>query len=234
MSLPFPVRAGVRAGVVLAMLASGPATAAADWTATAGDLGTNASRFAVHVGGSWGPINGTEVEKVDPATGLEVGVSGRVWRSFSLYGSYATSQGSVKGQIVQLLDQPIRADGRSGTVDGDVSFRRFRAGVRIDGLRQEDWPFQAYFVGAAVFSTNEVKLNSVDGRPPQVLDLPDGGTLDLAKFDDSQLGFLGRIGVEYLLTTRFWVYTNFTYEVIEPPPGTNATASVNGGLTIRI
>lgn len=234
MSLPFPVRAGFLAGLGFALFASQVAAAEEDWTPAAGDLGWTTTRFALHVGGSWGPIGGTEVEKVDPASGFEVGLSGRVYHSISLYGSYASSKGNVKGQVVQLLDQPVRTDRRSGTVDGELTFRRYRAGLRIDGLRQESWPFQAYFVGAAVFSTNEVKLSSVDEAPPASIPIPGGGMLDLAKFDDSQTGFLGRVGIEYIVAPRVWVYGAFSYEVFEPPPGTNATASVNVGVTIRI
>jgi Outer membrane protein beta-barrel domain len=233
MNLPSPARTGALVGLAVALSLVGPARAD-DWTETTGGLGHEATRFALHIGGSWGPVNGTEVEKVDPASGFEVGLSARVLWSISLYGSYASTSGNVSGQLVQLLDQRVRADGRSGNVDGSLDFRRYRAGLRIDGLRQKNWPFQAYFVGAAVFTTNEIKLDSVDHAPPVPIALPQGGSVDLRKFDDSQTGFLGRVGVEYPLVPHAWVYVNFTYEVLEPPPGTNATTSFNGGLTLRI
>lgn len=236
MSLPFSVRAGALAGLGVALLLPGVATADSDWIPAAGDLGLSSTRYAIHVGGSWGPVSGTEVENTEPASGVEIGVSVRVLWSVSAYGSFAWSRSTVKGQIVQLLDQEVRADGRSGNVDGELTSRRLRYGVRVDGLRQEGWPFQIYFVGAAVQSVNEVTINSLDHvSPPPPIPLSGGRTLDIGKFDDGgQWGFLGRVGVEYLVTKQAWVYGNFTYEVVEPPPGTYATASINAGLTYRI
>lgn len=233
MRLPWFGRVGLAAGLALVLEWPG-ITLAEGWTAAAGDMGRDESRIAVQIGGSWGAVGGTEVEKVDPARGFEVGASYRVFRSASVYGSYASSTASVSGQLTQLLDQRIRPDGNSGNVDGEISFRRFRAGLRVDGLRQEDWPIQVYFIGAAVFSTNEVRIDSVDQAPPQPVAKAGGGVVDPSKFEDTQTGFLGRVGVEYRVMPRVGVDLGFTYEIFEPPPGTNSTTSLNGGVTIRI
>jgi len=218
----------------LVCLFCGPAAAADDWEAGVGEMGRTASRIALQVGGSWGAIYGTEVERTNPAAGFEVGASYRVFRIFSLYGGYASSKANVDGQLVELLDQPVRADGRSGNVKGDITYSRYRAGIRIDGMRQENWPVQVYFLGAAIFSTNKVAIDEVDHASPSPVPAPGGGMVDLGGFEDSQIGFLGRMALEYRFAPRFGTYMGFTYEVFEAPPGTNSTTAVTGGLTFRM
>ena len=61
-----------------------------------------------------------------------------------------------------------------------------------------------------------------------------GGEVNLGGFEDQQIGILGRIGMEYRVTRNLGVDLGFNYEIFEPPPGTNATAALSGGLTIRI
>ncbi|MBZ0269118.1 hypothetical protein K8I85_13245 [bacterium] len=218
----------------LVCLLCGPVAAADDWEAGVGEMGRTATRIALQIGGSWGAIYGTEVEKTNPATGFEVGASYRVFRIFSLYGGYASSKANIDGQLVELLDQPVRADGRSGNVSGDITYARYRTGIRIDAMRQKNWPAQIYFLGAAVFSTNKVAIESVDHEAPAPVPAPGGGTVDLTGFEDSQIGFLGRVAVEYRFAPRIGTYLGFSYEVFEAPPGTNSTTALSGGLVFRI
>jgi opacity protein-like surface antigen len=140
----------------------------------------------------------------------------------------------VDGQIVELLDQPVRADGRSGNVSGELTFTRYRVGLRLDGLRQQNWPAQVYFIGGAVFATTKVAIDTVDYATPGLVPAPGGGRVDLGGFEDSQVGFMGRIGMEYRVAANLSVNLGFTYEVFEPPPGTNSNTAFNGGLTYRI
>lgn len=232
MKLPRFVR--VAPGVcALVCLWSAPVLAA-DWQAAAGDMGRNESRIALDIGGSWALVSGDEVEKVNPATGFEVGAAFRFFRSASLYGAFASSKSTVDGQIVALIDQPVRADGRSGNVSGDVTFTRYRAGLRIDGMRQERWPAQVYFIGAAVFVTTKVAIDTVDQATPAPIPALGGGMVDLGGFEDSQVGFMGRVGMEYSVAPRVGVDLGFTYEVFEAPPGTSSAAGFHGGVTFRI
>lgn len=234
MKFPSLARTRILGGVCLLLLAAGPAAAAEDWTPALGDLGRTATRFALHIGGNWSAITGTEVEQMDSATGYEAGISVRVFRSFSLFGGYAVSSGDVKGQVVQLLDQNVRPDGRSGNVSGQIEARRFRTGIRVDALRERNWRFQPYLLGAAVFTTTEVTIDSVDQAAPRPVPVVGGGSADISRFEDSQIGALARFGVEYRVVPLIGIDFNLSLEMMELPPGTNAATSVNGGITIRI
>ena len=234
--MKLPWLAGPAVGVAsLALLPLVPsaAHAADDWEATMGELGRNASRYALHLGAGYGGWDGTEVSRVDPALGFEVAASFRAYGNYSLYAGYALASADVQGQVAELLDQKVRPDGRSGNVDGSLDVSRFRVGVRIDALREQNWRFQPYVVFAAVFSTSTVDLNSVDGAPPRPSPNAEGELVDIRSFDDSQIGAMGRIGLEWMVLPRIGVNAAFTYEGIELPPGTHAIIGAGTGLTFR-
>jgi hypothetical protein len=187
------------------------------------ELQVNGTRLRVHGGVLYGTVSGSEVEKTDPAFGFEIGGSFRVLRGLSICGSFAKSRSNVDGQVVQLLDVPVRVDGRSGTVDGRVDFDRFRVGVRVDGLRQPSFRVQPYLLGAATFTKNKVKLDTVDRAKPAQ-----------PSYDDSQIGGVGQFGVEVGVAPRIGVDAHFVYEVFEFPPATNSSLGVGAGVALRL
>ncbi len=192
------------------------------------------SRGGVFGGLLWGSLDGSEVEKADPAIGFEGGAFWHVWRGVSVWGSYALSTHDVNGQLVQLLDQPVRGDSRSGTVTGSVQASRARAGVRLDAVRQPGWRFVPYAVAAVCFSSVEVTVDSVDGvAPPAAVPDASGNPVDIRRIDDTQLGGLGRFGVEFQVAPMLRVDVHGTYEVLEFPAGTNASAAAGTGLVYR-
>jgi hypothetical protein len=190
----------------------------------------------VHGGLSYGIMAGAEIENADPAPGFEIGGSARVFGAVSVLAGFALSRADVDGQVVQLLDQRVRADGRSGTVHGQIETRRIRAGVRFDAYRERDWKLQPYFALGALFSSIDVQLDEVDGQsPPAPLPNPDPtqpGT-DIASFGEDQLGAFGSAGVEYDITSRFAADLHGTFEVIEFQPGTNSILSAGAGVVAR-
>lgn len=234
--MKLPSLARPLAGVAsLALLSLAPSTAhsADDWEATMGDLGRTTTRIGLHLGAFYGATSGSEVRRVEPAAGLEVGASYRVLGSFSLYGSYALSSADVKGQVTELIDQKVRPDGRSGNVDGTIDLSRFRAGIRVDALREKGWKYQPYLVLAASITNSTVELKTVDGAPPRPSRNPEGILIDPSSFADSQIGAMGRLGVEYPVANHVGANLAFTYEGIELPPGTHSVISAYGGLTLR-
>jgi len=202
-------------------------------SAPAVELVTADAATVFWIGAAWEGISGNEVDAVDPAPVFEVGASRRFWHDVSLWVSAAVSKHSILAQTRQLLDQPLTPT-RSGLVDGDVSTRRLRAGIRLDGLGEPGWPFAPYVVAAASWSTVEVEIASVNGvaPPPAVPDVR-GNPVDVSKFDDSQIGGLGRFGVEYALGARVRIDAHVDYEVLEFPPGTGATVGAGGGAVLR-
>jgi hypothetical protein len=215
-------------------LALAPSAWAAPWEADVGDLGRNAHSFAVHVGLSYGTLTGSEVPKTEAGPGFEGGLSYRVGGNLSLYGGLAWHTSNVNGQIVSILDTNVRKDGRSGTVEGTVTTPRIRGGIRVDAYRMEDWKFQVYLMGGALYSMVEGKLDSIDGQsPPDPYEAPDGSEVDPGKIEANLWGAFGRVGVDYLLGERFAVDLNFTYETIDPPAGTNDLSTFTLGGTFR-
>jgi hypothetical protein len=229
-------RSGGVAAACAAILLPGPVLAAA-WTAVAGDLGRDDTRFAVHAGVSYGTMEGSEVEDTEPARGIDVGFSVRVLGSISVLASYAVDRSDVSGQLPQIIDQNVRADGRSGHVIGQVESRRLRAGLRVDAYREQGWRFQPYIMGAVTRSIVEVTLDSVDGQSPPspVPSLnPAEPATDISSFDTgSLLGALGRIGMEVRVSSRIGVDVNGTVEVVEFEPGTNTIFSGGSGLVVH-
>lgn len=209
-----------------------PAGATA-WEAAAGDLGRNAHRFAVHFGASYGVLTGNEVPKTEAGPGFEAGVSWRVLSSLSLYAGGAWHTSNVKGQIASLLDVNVRPDGRSGTVEGKIVTPRLRGGLRVDAYRMQDWKFQVYFVGGAMFSFVEATLDSIDGAPPSPYESPAGFLVDPGTITADLFGLFGRVGVDYLVGSRLAVDANFTFETIDPPPGTNDLSTFTLGAVFR-
>ena len=112
-----------------------------------------------------------------------------------------------------------------------------RVRIRLDALREKNWRFRPYLVGAVVFSNLDVTLDSVDGKnPPDRVtgDPPDYPLVDVSSFSDSQLGGLARFGLEYGLTGSVALDVSGTYEVIEFPSGTNTMSAGNAGVVIRL
>jgi hypothetical protein len=234
--------AQARALTGLAVCAAGvaflarPSAVAAGWVPTAGDLGRSDSRYALHIGGNYGVISGAEVEGVDPGIGYEGGLSFRVLGSLSVFGSYAVNSSTVDAQLIEILDQDVRPERRSGHVEGDVETSRLRAGLRIDAHHESGWRFRPYLVGAVLFSTIDVKIDSVDNvsPPPKVPTNPPGSPpVDIRKISDEQLGAMLRFGVEYYVMRAVAIDLNVSHEVVEFPAGTNAITSFHGGLSIR-
>jgi len=192
-----------------------------------------AHRFAVHFGGSYGAPAGSEVPRTEAGPGFEVAGSYRAWRSLSLYGGFAWHSSAVKGQVTRILDPPVRPDRRSGTVDGNVRYSRLRGGVRVDAYRMEDWKFQIYLMGGVLWTSVEAALDTVDGLPPVPYADPAGNLVDPGNITSSLLGAFGRAGVDYSVTSRFAVDLSFTFETIDPPPGTNDLASFTLGGVFR-
>lgn len=208
--------------------------AAPAWEPVAGDLGRDRERVLLRVGIAYGVMQGSELEKMDPAKGVEAGIAVPVLGSISVTGSFALDRANVDGQVRQLLDQNLRADGRSGTVKGEVQTSRFRAGFRVDAYRESGWLFQPYFEGAAVFSAIRVTIDSVDGKAPKPVPVPGGEQLlDIGEFTDHEIGALGRAGVEYHVSSRLAVDLGGNVEIIEFQAGTNSIFSLDTGLAFR-
>jgi hypothetical protein len=210
------------------------ARAAPTWEPVAGELGRDRDRFLIRGGVSYGVMDGSELENMDPARGFDAGVAVPVLGSLSLTGSFALDRADIKGQVTRILDQNVRPDGRSGTVEGQVETSRFRAGIRVDAYREKDWKFTPYLQAAVVFSSIKVTLDSVDGAPPQPYPVP--GTnqvIDISEYTDHEIGGLGRAGVEYHLSSRLSVDLCGNVEIIEFQAGTNSILSLGSGLTAR-
>jgi hypothetical protein len=220
-------------GAVAFCLAIAPAAVAVPWEADAGDLGRTAHRFALHIGGSWGILTGVEVPDADAGFGFEIAASSRVWKNLSLSAGYARHSSNVQGQVVQLLDTYVRPDRRSGSVDGKIDVPRLRGGVRIDAYRVQEWRFQVYAMGGVMYSFVEATLDTIDGQPPQPYEGPDGRTVDPGTITADLLGMFGRVGAEYLAGERLGVDASFTFETVDPPPGTNDLVSFALGAVYR-
>lgn len=210
-----------------------PSPAQAEWEVTEGELGRSSNRIAIHAGLGWTGVSGSDVERVDPTYSLDFGVSARVFRSLSLYGSYALSAHDVAGQVKSLVGQNVRPDGRSGNIDGTFDLTRIRVGIRFDGVRAETIKLQPYLAGGVVFASTTVELATVDGGAPQPSLNADGEFVNPASFDTSTIGGFMRAGVEYLLTEELSVFADGLFEVIEPPAGLHSAAAVTGGITFR-
>jgi hypothetical protein len=187
-------------------------------------LAPSPSRVGVFAGAFYGSLSGSHIEHVDPGAGFDGGASYRVLSDLSVWASFATSSYNVsKQQVTQLLGKDVLDSGRSATVEGSLTFTRVRVGVRVDGLRESTFRFQPYFVGAAIFTTNKAKLDTVDGVPPAN-----------PSHSDSKIGGYGRFGVELHVTPRVDVDGFATYEVFEFPASTNAALSAGGGVHFRL
>lgn len=207
---------------------------AESWVATAGTLGRDVPRFSVRGGVSYGLMKGSELEEMDPSRGFDVGVSVRLFGNVSAVGSFAIDTADVDGQVRSLVDQNVRPDGRSGTVQGQVETSRFRVGGRVDAWRERGWRFQPYLTGTVMFSSIDVTIDSVDGNPPLPVPDPDGGAeRDISSFSESQLGGSARLGVEYRVASAVHVDVNGIVDFVEFQPGTNTIYSVNSGLVFR-
>jgi hypothetical protein len=133
------------------------------------------------------------------------------------------------------VDQNVRPDGRSGYVVGKIEQTRFRAGIRVDAYREKNWRVRPYLMGAVVFSTTDVTIDSVNGQSPPALVPGDVITdpVDISSFSQSHVGGLARVGLEVPVASSVFVDVSGNIEVIEMQPGTNSIYSVNSGLTIR-
>lgn len=199
-----------------------------------GALLADSSRLSFRASATWGTLDGSEVENADPALGVEAAASFRVFGPLSVWGGFATATHKVEGQVLQLLDQPVRPDQRSGTVDGEISNRRLRGGIRLDGMRQANVRVVPYVVLGAMWVTTEVTIDKVDGAPPRPVRNEFGYVVDISKFEDSRLGCMARAGIEWRFAGALGVDAHATYELLEFPPGAAGGVSAGGGLTYRL
>lgn len=198
------------------------------------ELVGDAAPAGAFVGVVWSTLGGSEVESVDPAIGFEVGGFVRLFPAVSVWGSAAYANHAVSAQLARLLDQPLRPDGRSGRVEGEVRMVRLRAGVRLDAMREPDWRYTPYFVVAASLSRADVTIDSIDGNsdPPPVPG-PDGEPVDVTSYHDTQIGALGRLGVEFLLTESVRIDVHGSFEAAKLPPSANYSVVAGAGLGLR-
>lgn len=234
MRRPAAVRIALPLSFALLALSS-VAHAASEWEPVAGGLGRDNDRVLLRVGGGTGLMRGDELSKLDPAKGLEAEVALRAFWSVSVTGSWAMDRADVNGQVVQLLDQRVRADGRSGNVTGRVETKRVRAGLRVDAYREKNWKFTPYFEGGVVFSQITITIDSVDGAPPAPVPAYDGTdrVLDISEYTNNEIGAMGRAGVEYQLAPSFGVDLAGNVEIIEFQAGKNSIYSFGGGFFYR-
>jgi hypothetical protein len=197
---------------------------AQDWVPGEGELGADQSRFILSLNLAYSDVSGSELEKVDPSPGICAGAAMRVFSLVSACASVSRNSSSVEGQITQLLDQDVRLDGRSANVVADVTLLRVGAGARIDSVREEKWRYRPYALGEVLFAKTNVKLDRVDGAPPQVTD----------SYSEFYFGALGRVGVDVRFTPNWGVDVSGTYEILEFPAGTAMVASVGAGVAYRI
>jgi hypothetical protein len=230
-SLATPPRLGW--GAFALWLTVVPAVSAVPWQADVGNLGRTAHRYAFHIGGSYGILTGSEVPDTESGPGFEVAASSRVWSSLSVYVGYARHSSNVQGQIAQLLDTNVRPDGRSGTVDGKILVPRLRGAVRVDAFRAQDWKFQVYAQGGVLYSFVEATLETIDGEPPEPYEGPDGTLVDPGTITADLLGMFGRVGADYLVGQRLGLDGSFTWEVVDPPAGTNDLVTFAAGAVFR-
>ncbi|MGQ0723191.1 MAG: hypothetical protein ACT4PE_16705 [Candidatus Eiseniibacteriota bacterium] len=233
------IRAVLAAWSVTAL--AGSTVSAEEWEATGGDLGRDTSRFAVRAGLSYGAMKGSEIEKTDPSIGFDAGASARVFGVVSVFAGYAVDRADVDGQVLQLLDQNVRADGRSGTVKGEIETKRIRAGVRLDAYRERDWRFKPYFIAGVLHASVEARIDEVDGAPPTPIPSSDPGepAKDISTISNEDEGFaeklggLGGAGLEVSFGPMIALDLHGTFEAVELEAGTNSIASFGSGIVLR-
>jgi hypothetical protein len=207
---------------------SASACRAQDWVEREAGLGLDDFRFLVSGGVNYATAFGSELEHVDPSFGFWASGAYRLRGSISPCISISRNVAGFDGQITQILDVPVRPDGRSGHAVGDVTLMRIGAGVRVDAFREKAWRYRPYAMAEIARTFFDVTLESVDGEPP--VDEPDEVR---SSFDDSQWGALVRGGVDYRINELVGIDLGATYEFLEFQGGTSALASLLGGASFR-
>jgi hypothetical protein len=212
-----------------------PAARAAEWEATGGDLGRDTSRYALRAGARYGMMAGSELEDLDPSIGFDAGVSVRVFGVVSVFAGYALDRADLEGQVARLLDQDLRADGRSGTVRGEVETGRVRAGIRLDAYRERDWKFRPYFLIGALLSNVQATIDEIDGAPPAPVPSgdPSEPPTDVSKIEVDKTGVMAGAGLEFPIGPMLAVDLHGVYEVVELEAGTNTILSGGSGIVVR-
>jgi hypothetical protein len=201
---------------------------AQDWVERESGLGLDEFRFVVSGGANYMSIFGSELEQVDPSFGFWASGAYRLHGTISPCISISRNANEIDGQVTQILDVPVRPDGRSGYVIGDVATLRIGAGIRLDAFREKDWRYRPYVQAELMRTFFDVTLDSVDGVPP--VDEPDETR---SSFDDSQWGALARGGVDYRINPMLGVDVAATYEFLEFQGGTSSAATLQLGASFR-
>lgn len=209
---------------VVALL-SAPSARAQVWVAREGGLGVDEFKFLLSAGLNYGIVNGSELEKVDPSIGLNVNVAYRLFSAVSLCASVGRNTSSVDAQVIQLLDQQMREDGRSASTKADVTMTRLGAGARLDAFREQNWRYRPYIQAEVLLSKFELAIDSVDGGPPRS---------EIDGFSDTQIGALGRAGLDVRVTERFGLDLSVSHEVLEFPAGTSGISTGQAGVSVRL
>jgi hypothetical protein len=216
----------IAAAVLLSLF--GPTCRAQDWVEHEEGLGFDEFKFLVAGGLDYSWVFGSEVEQIDPSLGFWATGAYRIGGAFSVCASILHNSASIDGRMSQLLDVPIRPDGKSGFVEGDMGLMRFGAGVRLDAFRTQAWKYRPYVQAEIIRSMIDVTLDSVDGASPA-----DDDQYTRSSFDASQWGALARVGVDYRLTPMIGIDVGGIFEILEFPAGTASIASIAGGATFR-
>ena len=195
------------------------------WVDREGGLGLDEFRFLLSAGANYGIVNGSEVDKVDPSIGIHASVAYRLFSAVSLCASVGRNASSIDAQVTQLLDVQMREDGRSASVKGDVTMTRLGAGARLDAFREQNWRYRPYVQAELLLSKLELAIDTVDGAVPRS---------EVAKFDDTQIGALGRAGLDLRVTERFGLDLSVTHEILEFPAGTSGISTGQAGLSVRL
>ncbi len=206
----------------------GFACRAQDWVEREAGLGLDDFGFLVSGGVNYAAVFGSELEHVDPSFGFWASGAYRLFDSISPCISISHNVGGIDGQLTQILDVPVRPDGRSGHAVGEVGLMRIGAGARVDAFREKEWRYRPYAVAEITRTFFDVTLETVDGAPP--VDEPDEPR---SSFDDSQWGAMVRGGVDYRINELIGVDLGATYEFLEFQGGTSSLASIQGGASFR-
>ncbi len=221
--------AGVQTIAVAVLLSLfGPTCRAHEWVEHEEGLGFDEFSFLVAGGFTYSWLFGSELKEVDPSLGVWASGAYRFNGAFSVCASILRNGSTIDGRVTEIGDVPVRPDGRSGAVEGEVEALRFGAGVRIDAFRTKPWNWRPYVQAEILRAFVDVTLDSVDGAPPV-----DDNQYERSSYDSSQWGASARMGVDYRLTEMIGIDVGGAFEMLEFPAGTASIASFVAGASFR-
>lgn len=196
------------------------------WESKVGELGEIASKTILTFNVHYADIGGSELQRVDPGVGARGSVAYRIRSAFSVVVSAAYTKSTVDGPTSNFLDTVLREDSRAAALVGDFASTRVGAGLRFDSISKETWRARPYVDVEALWSMSKIDVETIDSVVP---------TEAVRKtIDDDTWGVLGRVGIDYRLTSQLGIDLSGTHEVLSLPAGAGNMSSVQGGISFRI